>query len=89
MEQLKVSANSYFHYTQYLRDLSITKSIVPLEEINLALSATTLNHSHRFTSTDTSNDSEFCTVQRKTAISDIRILSIKYLEIWGNLTISK
>lgn len=49
MEQLEVSANSYFHYTQYMKDLSITKSIVPLEDINLALSAATLYQTHTHT----------------------------------------
>lgn len=69
--------DSYFHYTQYLKDLSITKSIFPLEEINLALLAAKLNHTH----THASNDPEFCTAQRKTsAVFEIRILSTKYLD---------
>ena len=41
--------DSYFHYTQYMKDLSITKSIVPLEDINLALSAAILYQTHTHT----------------------------------------
>lgn len=60
-----------------MKDLSITKSIVPLEDINLALSAATLYQTY----IHTSNDSEFCTVQRKTlAVFEIRILRMKYLD---------